>query len=255
MSDNGIRVDEVNENITIRQRVSGLTFGTDAYLLYAYIKRKKNAVAAELGAGTGIISLLALSKGKAEKIYAFEVQKTFADLVSENAALNGMSDRLFPICADVRNASAKDIGAGCDYVFSNPPYMRADCGFHNDNDEMNIARREVLGTINDFCLAAKRLLKFGGSFYTVYRPDRLSDLISAMRNASIEPKRLTLVCADEKAAPTLVLCEGRYGGAPGLFVTRPLIMHTDASAKKLENSRELDYIYEKGEFDDSFGQP
>ena len=76
-----------------------------------------------------------------------------------------------------------------------------------------------------------------------------------MRNASIEPKRLTLVCADEKSSPTLLLCEGRYGGAPGLFVTRPLIMHKDASAKKLENSRELDYIYEKGEFDDSFGQP
>ena len=52
------RLDYVNEKITLIQKKNGLTFGTDAFLLAAYIKENKRARAAELGTGTGIISLL-----------------------------------------------------------------------------------------------------------------------------------------------------------------------------------------------------
>lgn len=246
------RIDRVNENIIIKQRKGGLTFGTDAYLLYAYIKPQKGAHALELGAGTGIISLLCLAKNKFEDSFAVEIQDSFSSLIAENAAANGLSDRLFPICKDLRKLSAKDIGNQLDIVFANPPYMRMGSGAHNQNDEKNIARREVFGDIGDFCAAAKRMLRFGGSFYAVYRADRTTDLLSSMRENGIEPKRLTFVYADQRSAPVLLLCEGRRGGSAGIFVTRPLIMHKDASASVLENTPELNYIYEKGEFDDSF---
>lgn len=246
------RIDRVNENIIIKQRKGGLTFGTDAYLLYAYIKPQKGAHALELGAGTGIISLLCLAKNKFEDSFAVEIQDSFSSLIAENAAANGLSDRLFPICKDLRELSAKDIDNQLDIVFANPPYMRMDSGAQNQNDEKNIARREIFGDIGDFCAAAKRMLRFGGSFYAVYRADRTTDLLSSMRENGIEPKRLTFVYADQRSAPVLLLCEGRRGGSAGIFVTRPLIMHKDASAEKLENTPELDYIYEKGEFDESF---
>ncbi len=249
------RIDRVNEQITIKQRRGGLTFGTDAYLLYAYMRPQKNARAVELGAGTGIISLLAAAKGKLGIVYDVEIQKTFADIIAENAGLNNLTDKVIPVCSDLRMLTADDVGGLCDCVFTNPPYMRKEGGFHNINDEKNIARREICGTITDFCAAAKRVLKFGGTFYAVYRPDRLADLIGAMRESAIEPKRLTLVIADYRSQPSLVLCEGRYGGAPGLFVTKPLVMHKDASADKLENTDEMNRIYEKGEFDDVFIRP
>ena len=54
------RIDEINDSLRLIQKKSGLTFGTDAYLLYAYLKKKPMARAVDLGAGTGIISLLAL---------------------------------------------------------------------------------------------------------------------------------------------------------------------------------------------------
>lgn len=247
------RLDRVNENIVLVQRRDGLTFGTDAYLLYAYMKSQRSAHALELGAGTGIISLLCLSKDKFANITAVEIQKSFAELVAENARINSLSHRLKSVCADLRDLKSADVGGKLfDVVFANPPYMQRESGAHNQNDEKNIARREMCGDIGDFCAGAKRLLRFGGSFYVVYRADRMTDLFSAMRQNKIEPKRLTLVHADAHSAPTLLLCEGRYGGAHGLFVTRPLIMHKDASAEKLENTPELDYIYEKGEFDESF---
>ena len=52
------RLDEVNEQLRLIQKRQGLTFGTDAYLLAAFIRPQPRAKAIELGSGSGIISLL-----------------------------------------------------------------------------------------------------------------------------------------------------------------------------------------------------
>ncbi len=239
------RLDKVNDNISLIQRKNGLTFGTDALLLAAYISRH-GKIACELGSGTGIISLLLLQRKKTDKIYAFELQEEFSSLTFKNAVLNGLEDKLTVINKDVREASSSNIECEADLVFTNPPYMKMGAGLCNRYDEKNIARREVFGTISDFCLCAKRLLKFGGRFYCVYRPDRLAELIYSMRAASIEPKRLTFVHTESDAPPSLVLIEGRLGAGEELCVTRPLIVYTDQSHD--EYTDDLKYIYENGSF-------
>ena len=82
------RLDVVNDGVRLIQRKNGLTFGTDALLLAGYIQGTPNKVFAELGGGTGIISLLLLSRKKAKKIYVYEIQEQFADLIKRNTAIN-----------------------------------------------------------------------------------------------------------------------------------------------------------------------
>ena len=245
------RIDYVNENITLVQNKNGLTFGTDAYLLYAYLRKMSKGMAADFGAGTGIISLLAAAKGKFSQIYAFEIQESFASLIERNVSENGFSDKIKIVCTPVQNIES-DLFGRFDCVFSNPPYMKKGSGFLNANSEKYIARHEVCGGINDFCEAASRLLKYSGSFYVVWRPDRLSDLFDAMRTSKIEPKRITVVYPDAKSRPSLVLVEGKRGAASGLYFTKPLIMHPDASAKPLAYTDDLSYIYENGEFGEEY---
>lgn len=253
MDDKVFRIDKVNDDITLVQRKSGLTFGTDAYLLYAYVRSHgKGSIGVDLGAGSGIISLLLANKGKLSKIYAVEVQKGYSELVSLNAEQNRLSERVISVNADVCKLSAEDIGGEADAVFTNPPYMKAQSGKENLCDEKNIARREVLATIDDFCVCGARLLKYGGAFYAVYRPERLAELLYSMKKSGIEPKRLTFVCPDAFTRPSLVLVEGRKGGGEGLFATAPLIMHKDTSAKPLEDTEDLKYIYANGEFDEKY---
>ena len=72
------RLDKVNENITLIQKKDGLTFGTDAFLLASFIKNTPFKNGAELGAGTGIISLLLAERNKLANIFAIEIQKDFA---------------------------------------------------------------------------------------------------------------------------------------------------------------------------------
>lgn len=227
------RLDKINEDITIIQRTGGLTFGTDAYLLSAFVKKCKRA--AELGTGTGVASLLCLTKNKADRIYAFEVQSEFVSLSERNAGINGLEQRMTVLEKDIRMATQADTEGAVDTVFSNPPYMKADGGFSSKTDEMNTARRELNGTVYDFCAAASRLLRYGGMFYTVWRPDRLCDLFCALRNSDMEPKRMVTVYPDTNTKPCLVLVESKRGASPTLIQSRPLIIYKENTRKYTED--------------------
>ncbi len=240
------RRDFVNDNLYLIQNTDGLTFGTDALLLAAFIN-SKGARALEIGSGTGIISMLLLSRGKASHIDALEVQESYAELTRRNAEENSLSERLHSICADIREFKGE---AEYELIFSNPPYMKTTSGRANLEEKKNIARHEVHGDIYDFLSGAKRLLKYGGSFAAVYRTDRLCDLTDAMRKCGIEPKRMTFVFADCESEPSMVLVEGRRGGACGLKVTSPLLIYKDRSHK--DYTADMDYIMENGSFPEKF---
>lgn len=215
---------EVNEHIRLIQRTEGLTFGSDAYLLAAFTRGRRTAAAVDLGSGTGIIPLLCLARSKAARFTAVELQPAFAELIGRNAELNGMADRLAPLCADVREVIAASVGGEVDLVTANPPYMAPKSGARNTADEKYIARHEVCGTVLDFCAAAGRLLKHGGRFCCVFRPERLGDLFEGMRRAHLEPKRMTMVQATYAATPSMVLVEAVKYAAPSLLVTPPLCL-------------------------------
>lgn len=226
----GERLDEVNESLRLIQRTEGLTFGTDAYLLAAMLKPYARRVGVELGGGTGIVSLLALTKNKLAHAHIWELQPEYAALCRRNAILNGLDGRVTVHEGDIRTALPTAIGAEADVVFSNPPYMLPGAGRDSRTREMNIARREENGTIADFCACAARLLKFGGTFTVVYRPDRFVDLIAAMRSVRLEPKYAVFICPSLSDAPCLVLVEAKKGGSVQLSIAPPLVIYADKGA-------------------------
>ncbi len=244
------RVDRVNDRIRLLQRTDGLTFGTDAYLLAAYVRPMPRAHAVDLGSGTGILPLLLLTRGKIERATAVELQADYAELIARNAKENRMEERITPLCRDLRTLSARDIGGEVPLVISNPPYFRTDTGRANLHAEKNAARHETAGDIRDFCAAAARLLRFGGRFVCVYRPERMAELFRALAAAALEPKRMTTVHADSTTAPSLLLLEAVKGAAPGLLVSPPLLLHPDGTADQNPRPRtvEAEHIYETCRF-------
>ena len=240
------RLDDVNDSLKLIQKPGGLTFGTDALLLAGYINTR-SARGLELGSGSGIISMLLLTRNKLSSSVALEVQKSYAELTARNAIMNSLDDRLTTENIDLREYKPS---AEFDLVFTNPPYMTADSGRANIFEGKNLARHEVMGDIGDFCASAKRCLKFGGIFAAVYRPDRLIDLIAAMRREGLEPKRMTFVHADTESESSMVLVEAKRGGKSGMMLTAPLIIYNDKS--HTEYSDDMNYIMEHGSFPDKF---
>lgn len=253
MLEQGERIDTVNEQLRLIQKKDGLTFGTDAYLLAAFMRPQPKGRAVELGTGTGIISLLCAVRERFSYIHAVEIQEDFAEMAKRNVALNGLEHRMAIYHADLRALSADTFGGEADVVFANPPYMRTDSGKRNESDRKYIARHEVCGGIGDFCHAAERLLKHGGKFYCVWRPDRLSELMAAMHAHSLEPKTMVFVHGDAEAEPSMVLLSAMKGGAPGMRILPPLFLHDvgDRGASKRAMTAHAQAIYDTMSFYES----
>ena len=246
-------IQQINENLTLIYKETGLCFGTDAYLLSAMIRGNGSGIAVDLGSGTGVISLFCAARKRFASIYAAEVQKDYVSIIERNVSINHFQNIIFPMHADIRKLRQNDLKGPADVVFSNPPYMKAGSGVPSTNPENHMARQEICGTIGDFCLAASRLLKFGGIFYVVYRPERLSELFCAMHSAGIEPKRLTLVHPTAGHPPCLVLAEGKKGGgAGGLTVTKPLFLQFTNENGHLTDTEDCRRIYATGDMTDIF---
>lgn len=244
------RIDTVNEDLKIIQKKKGLTFGTDAYLLAAFAKASKSGVCADFGAGTGIISLLTATRRKYPLIYAVELQEEFCDLIGRNAKLNGLEGAVIPILGDVREAKDLIGSERCDVILSNPPYMARSSGFAPESDFMTKARIEENGTVFDFCRSASQCLKWGGSFFTVFRPDRMPELFTALRENGLEPKRLITVYPRLSAPPCLILTEAKKGAKPSLRCARPLILSEEPDNAP---TADCDRVYDEFSLEFLFG--
>lgn len=240
------RIDEVNERLRLIQKKNALAFGTDAFLLSAFLRPDPRSRAAEFGCGNGIISLLAAARGRFSHIDALEIQPEMAALAERNVALNNLCGRITVRVCDVRGVTAAALGGEVGAVFANPPYMRTDSGFASPHAAKQTARHETDGGIAEFAAAAAKCLKYGGLFYTVYRPDRLQSLFAALEENKLAPKRMVFVHDNLTAAPAMVLLEAKRGGSEGLLTLPPLFLHERAGEAAL--SPRAEEIYQNGSF-------
>lgn len=128
-----------------------------------------------------------------------------------------------------------------DLVICNPPYKAANAGFESEINAQRIARHEIMCNIDDVCRAASKLLKYGGRFCLCNRPERLSDVIFAMKKNDIEPKRIRFVSKNPNESPWLFLIEGKKGSKPFMQVEPQLYIRSDSGF-----SEELQSIYNIG---------
>jgi tRNA1Val (adenine37-N6)-methyltransferase len=232
-----LRKDEINDKLTLYQITDGLLFGTDALMLADFICAESMGAyktGVEFGAGSGVISLLLAVREKIKLIYSLEIQDIYAELANYNVQVNKLDDKIKIICADLKNcddlyhAGTRILPHTADMIFTNPPYIKytpeaGTSGKLSPLDYKNIARREIACNIFDIVKSAERLLKNGGDFYIVYRPDRLQSLFAAMTAHNITPKKIKFVFAgkageDKPAKPaSLVLIKGRQGAGEGLI--------------------------------------
>ena len=235
---------KINANLVLNEPEGGIRFGTDALLLADFaLGSIKKGTCIDLGTGSGVLPLLLLGAGSKASFVGLEVQKEYAEVAAQNAANNNFQGRFSVINRNAEDFKETFESGRADFVITNPPYMRSDCGFNNQNGALDIARREILGGASLFCKAAGWALKSGGSFFAVYRPDRLVNLFCAMRDASIEPKRLRAVVAHSGATPSLVLVEGRKDGKEGLTYESNLYLYKDTT--HTDQTDEIKSIYEK----------
>lgn len=213
--------------------------GTDTFLLSSFPKLKPSLRVCDLGAGTGLLGLLLLQRQPRLTVTGLELQEAPLRLAEKTAAVNSLEDRLRFVHADLRRPEDLLRAGSFDLVVCNPPYFPEFRGRPAAGTARRTARGETTCTLEDVCRTASYLLRWGGSFCLVHRPERLSDLCCALRAHGLELKRLRPVCKRGGAAPSLLLLEGRRGGKPGAALEPPLILQNPDGTP----TREVDAFY------------
>ena len=213
-------------DIQICQHKSGYRFSADAVLLSSFVNIRRLGKIADLGAGSGIIGLLLAKKYRAAEIALIELQEGLARLAIKNAALNGLEERVSIVHADIRKLKP---GHGMqhkfDLVVSNPPFRKTKTGLISPSDERAMARHEIHLPIADLMKAAFSLLKHHGRLCIIHLPERLAEVMDAMRKHNLEPKRLRFVHSNLQSEAKMVLIAAVKEGRPGVLVERPLYMY------------------------------
>lgn len=216
-------------------------FGTDAFLLADFANPRRKDFVCDLCTGSGIVALLMKRNNNPLHIVAVDIQQKAIDqlkLSIERSKLDGVE----AVCADLKELWDNAPDRTLDVVTCNPPYKIDNTGEKNDLDAVTIARHEVLCNIDDVCESASKLLKFGGRLCICNRPERLADVITAMKKADIEPKRVRFVSKTPSTAPWLFLIEGKKGSKPFMKVEPQLYIQGENGF-----SDELKRIYGKVE--------
>jgi tRNA1(Val) A37 N6-methylase TrmN6 len=216
--------------LTLAQSRSGYRFSVDALLLAYFVTVKSRQRVIDLGTGNGVIPLILAHLHPSAALTGLELQPAMTDRAQRNVELNSLRDRIKILRADVRQIADRISAAEFDVAVCNPPYRRPNSGRISANAEKQAARHETHGDLHDFLAAAEHLLRLKGRMALCYSALRLTDLLTAMRQVRIEPKRLRIAHSFRQSEASLVLVEGVKGGRPGLAVAPPLILYSDAKS-------------------------
>jgi tRNA1Val (adenine37-N6)-methyltransferase len=119
------RLDDLKNNgLMILQKKNGVGFGMDAVLLAHFARLRPHDRVADLGTGTGVLSILMSRAEPTARFFAFEIQPELADMARRSVALNGLEDRIKVYDRDLREAAAMLGRESCTAVVCNPPYGR-----------------------------------------------------------------------------------------------------------------------------------
>lgn len=216
------RLDDLNlDGLKIIQKVGGYGFTSDSVLLANFVQTKHSDFCVEIGAGSGIISVLVNYKEKPKQICAFEIQKDQAELAMRNIDLCNMPN-IKIINDKVQNWNNYIKTGDVDVVFSNPPYFKYDKNVCGQNEQKILSRFDKELSLNDFFDSISKMLKFGGKLYFVQSAERVCQCFDIMKNYQLSPKRMYFVHPNQNKNSTVFLCEAVKGGKDGVVVMPPL---------------------------------
>lgn len=222
----GERLDDLQlAGMRILQKEAGFRFGMDAVLLADFARVEARDTVADFGTGTGILPVLLRGRGKGKIIHAFEIQEDMAEMASRTMLMNGLEDCVTVYALPVEQALTVLEPCSVDAIICNPPYGTPGTTLQNPSDTLRLARHQRADGLQAWLVTAFRLLKGKGKLAMVYPAPRMLELMQAMEQAHLTPKRFRLIYPMTHKAANLVLVEAVKDAKPMLHPEPPLIVY------------------------------
>lgn len=180
----------------VNQDQCAMKIGTDAVLLGAWTPLINNPYnILDIGAGTGILSLMLAQRSNATQIDAIEIEENAFEQCVENFEASPWADRLFCFHAGL-DEFYDDPEDEYDLIICNPPFYTDT--YKTDDSSRDLARFEDAMPFDELIEAASLLLSDNGIFSVIIPFKEEAKFVSMCKELDLFPLKITRV----KGAPT-----------------------------------------------------
>ena len=175
----------------VNQDRCAMKIGTDGVLLGAWTPLINNPFnILDIGAGTGILSLMLAQRSNAEQIDAIEIDEDAYEQCVENFEASPWGDKLFCFHAGL-DEFVDEPEDEYDLIISNPPFYTDD--YKSDNTSRDLARFEDALPFEELIEAAALLLSDNGIFSVIIPFKEEERFVSMCKELDLFPLKITRV--------------------------------------------------------------
>jgi len=211
------------KQFSVNQDRCAMKIGTDGVLLGAWTSINQNPFyILDIGAGTGVISLMLAQRSYAELIDAIEIDNDAYEQCTDNFENSPWNDRLFCYHTSLEEFT-EEVDEKYDLIVSNPPFYSEN--YKSENKKRDMARFEDALPFEHLVESASKLLSETGIF-SVIIPFKEEELfIDLASKANLFPNRILHV----KGNPTSEIKRSliKFSFTKEEFKTDELIIETE----------------------------
>lgn len=184
------------KQFTVKQDRCAMKIGTDGVLLGAWTPLINNPYnILDIGAGTGVLSLMLAQRSNAEQIDAIEIDAAAFEQATDNFEASPWNDRLFCFHAGL-DEFMEEPEDEYDLILSNPPFYTEN--YKTENISRDLARFEDALPFEDLVEAADLLLSEQGIFAVIIPYKEEDRFLALATSFELYPIQITHV----KGTPT-----------------------------------------------------
>lgn len=179
------------KQFTVQQDKCAMKIGTDGVLLGAWCPINNNPFSVlDIGAGTGILSLMLAQRSNAEQIDSLEIDEEAYEQCVENFENSPWSDRLFCFHAGL-DEFVEEPEDEYDIIISNPPFYFEN--YKTNDSQRDLARFQDALPFEDLIEAADLLLSENGIFAVIIPYKEEERFIDLCAEVELFPVKVTRV--------------------------------------------------------------
>jgi tRNA1Val (adenine37-N6)-methyltransferase len=184
------------KQFSIQQDKTAMKVGTDGVLLGAWTPIDHNPFSVlDIGAGTGVISLMLAQRSHAQQIDALEIDENAYEQATDNFENSPWNDRLFCFHAGL-DEFIEEPEDEYDLIVSNPPFYSED--YKTQSEQRDLARFQDAMPFEELIEAADLLLSENGIFAVILPFKEEENFIALAKESELYPVKITRV----KGTPT-----------------------------------------------------
>ncbi|MBU1535169.1 Sua5/YciO/YrdC/YwlC family protein [Myxococcota bacterium] len=215
----------------VLQPEKGYRFSVDSILLAHFTLPLVQGMerAADLGSGTGVLSMILSKRTNLKRIDAVEIMEEYHDAMNTAVKAQRLSHVIDPVCGDIGRSKHFLPGNCYDLVIVNPPYYKSGSGRISPRKSKATANSEAVAPLAVFLDESKRILRQGGLLTIIIPENRLQETLSLSEKLSLHLAYMQPIYPNSLKNANRLLLGLVKNRNPSLKILQPLHIFTRSS--------------------------